>query len=65
MYLQVQALKIAYDDKHNDFNASNGYLKKFKKRNKVVLITIYGEAGSVDCRVKSLNKVDDKSLFKL
>ena len=49
--LQVQALKIAKDAKHNDFKASNGYLEKFKKRNKVVFATIHGEAGSVDSSV--------------
>ena len=31
-----------------DFKASNGYLDKFKQRNKIMFTNVHGEASSVD-----------------
>ena len=49
--LKENALEIAKVANIVDFKASNGYLEKYKQRNKIMFTTIHGEESSVDVNV--------------
>jgi hypothetical protein len=49
--LKEKALEIAKVANIVDFKESNGYLKKYKQRNKIIFTSGHGEANSVDVNV--------------
>ena len=49
--IQAQALKYAIFLNHPEFQASNGWLQRFRDRNHISFKTIVGEAGLVDTNV--------------
>jgi hypothetical protein len=49
--LKEKALEIAQVAHIVDFKASNGYLEKYRQRNKIMFTNVHGEASSVNVNV--------------